>query len=273
MTEQDVRLRRCQEDFNSHAHVERDSWTYRGWDDESYFNSHAHVERDKKWLFRLLFRYYFNSHAHVERDKEWNTEKKDISDFNSHAHVERDRHWKGYKRDFANFNSHAHVERDLYSIWGWQMPKIFQLTRSRGAWLLIFSIFSLFSIFQLTRSRGAWPSCNVRYWRYNRFQLTRSRGAWQVVYLYDEWTFCISTHTLTWSVTACNFEDGKKSFNFNSHAHVERDPTEFVIANPILGFQLTRSRGAWRQRKTIYSKYVTFQLTRSRGAWLQGVCQ
>ncbi len=75
-------------------------------------------------------------------------------DFNSHAHVERDT-WENLPDTIdEHFNSHAHVERDLKTI-------------------------------------------------------------------YHSFTEMISTHTLTWSVT-----------------------TEFVIANPILGFQLTRSRGA-----------------------------
>ena len=33
----------------------------------------------------------------------------------------------------------------------------------------------------------------------------------------------ISTHTLTWSVTALKFYNDKTTLNFNSHAHVERD--------------------------------------------------
>ena len=39
-----------------------DVWTF---DD---FNSHAHVERDKTTLTKLVYKIYFNSHAHVERD-------------------------------------------------------------------------------------------------------------------------------------------------------------------------------------------------------------
>ena len=38
----------------------------------------------------------------------------------------------------------------------------------------------------------------------------------------------ISTHTLTWSVTIVNFVIAKLSFNFNSHAHVERDARDLV---------------------------------------------
>ena len=39
--------------------------------------------------------------------------------------------------------------------------------------------------------------------------------------------FVISTHTLTWSVTAEEAEEAEEAEDFNSHAHVERDePTE-----------------------------------------------
>ena len=37
-------------------------------------------------------------------------------------------------------------------------------------------------------------------------------------------SFFISTHTLTWSVTAIIYAVQKDYKNFNSHAHVERDP-------------------------------------------------
>ena len=77
------------------------------------------------------------------------------------------------------------------------------------------------------------------------FQLTRSRGAWQRVLIRSMTSFCISTHTLTWSVTS-----------------------DFGFPVTIKWFQLTRSRGAWRH-KCIYPYWqiFKFQLTRSRGAW------
>ena len=76
--------------FNSHAHVERDSsplkvisrlpisthtltWSvtryisHRGRQGDN-FNSHAHVERDSVIVLATLFLGNFNSHAHVERD-------------------------------------------------------------------------------------------------------------------------------------------------------------------------------------------------------------
>ena len=56
------------DNFNSHAHVERDSLRNTARKGVQDFNSHAHVERDLPvplYAERLL---YFNSHAHVERD-------------------------------------------------------------------------------------------------------------------------------------------------------------------------------------------------------------
>ena len=41
---------------------------------------------------------------------------------------------------------------------------------------------------------------------------------------------CISTHTLTWSVTPEIRKTGLKTFYFNSHAHVERDcNTQYIV--------------------------------------------
>ena len=37
-------------------------------DDAENFNSHAHVERDITWYTIITGKRYFNSHAHVERD-------------------------------------------------------------------------------------------------------------------------------------------------------------------------------------------------------------
>ena len=101
--------------------------------------------------------------------------------------------------DIKHFNSHAHVERDgkTYAVCEQEIISTHTLTWSvtLNEWVELFP-----SIFQLTRSRGAWQnSLLVRQW-YLAFQLTRSRGAW---------------HT-TGAGTAI-------VFNFNSHAHVERD--------------------------------------------------
>ena len=46
----------------------------------------------------------------------------------------------------------------------------------------------------------------------------------------------ISTHTLTWSVTFLLLSIVPKLFNFNSHAHVERDLTNFSSLAPAVYF-------------------------------------
>ena len=124
------------EDFNSHAHVERDTDFDSGSCSYGYFNSHAHVERDE-YQIRYSFTNYlisthtltwsvtftingyrrtekhFNSHAHVERDNGESTDRAEILDFNSHAHVERDSPVLRATCRNHHFNSHAHVERDI----------------------------------------------------------------------------------------------------------------------------------------------------------------
>ena len=77
-------------DFNSHAHVERDSWVHWPILTNLYFNSHAHVERDSTLCIKCGVYIHFNSHAHVERDIAFRQSKWQIIHFNSHAHVERD---------------------------------------------------------------------------------------------------------------------------------------------------------------------------------------
>ena len=100
---------------------------------------------------------------------------------------------------------------------------VFQLTRSRGAWLCRHYVPKRFDNFnshahverdcfciinktvrlvkfQLTRSRGAWLLNILENSASTQFQLTRSRGAWP-------------------PDVQSKFYDS----NFNSHAHVERD--------------------------------------------------
>ena len=177
--------------------------------------------------------------------------------FNSHAHVERDRlqDYKLYSRWY--FNSHAHVERDM-TLPSWQGSSMtFQLTRSRGAWLVgladevyKWNFNSHAHVerdaprrinrrrqvqFQLTRSRGAWQYEMEAFLARYQFQLTRSRGAWRI------WRLLYG-----------------RAQNFNSHAHVERDSLYFMSRlNPIT-FQLTRSRGAWRIWRLLYGRAQNF---------------
>ena len=76
------------------------------------FNSHAHVERDTKATAYLKSANNFNSHAHVERDRRRHLTQQDLA-ISTHTLT-----WSVTRADTvkfgfcANFNSHAHVERD-----------------------------------------------------------------------------------------------------------------------------------------------------------------
>ena len=77
----------------------------------------------------------------------------------------------------------------------------------------------------------------------------------------------ISTHALTWSATAAATTAAENAENFNSRAHVERDPSWTSQAHLPTAFQLTRSRGARLPCPQPYTSSTDwFQLTRSRGA-------
>ena len=82
---------RSESDFNSHAHVERDSYTVTECPE---FEISTHT---LTWsvTFRIVVFFgivkNFNSHAHVERDVGYLISKCCLKDFNSHAHVERDK--------------------------------------------------------------------------------------------------------------------------------------------------------------------------------------
>ena len=254
--------------FNSHAHVERDHCLRASHSGVKIFQLTRSrgawrlktISREIDETFQLtrsrgawrtalqtadIASDNFNSHAHVERDTIERELKKHGIDFNSHAHVERDNFNGEFIELERNFNSHAHVERD------WRVPRL-SLRKRISTHTLTWSVTLRLSRvrtmakFQLTRSRGAWlmilPAC----WVVRAFQLTRSRGAWRTIGEIGGIAFSISTHTLTWSVTAT------------------------MISNTsIVWFQLTRSRGAWHSTKHLTSLSLTFQLTRSRGAWLQ----
>ena len=116
------------------------------------------MERDFRRRCKRTYIIYFNSHAHVERDAilntfiygcdisthtlTWSVTLKTYSvlnhskNFNSHAHVERDFPLQFVLYHLCNFNSHAHVERDYCYHCNTVIIIIFQLTRSRGAWLV-----------------------------------------------------------------------------------------------------------------------------------------
>ena len=144
-------------------------------------------------------------------------------------------------------------------------------------------------LFQLTRSRGAWR--NVDFGNFCKINFNSHAHVERDCINSDDWKRqCISTHTLTWSVTCKAVTSCWRTNNFNSHAHVERDSckvpfpatlidisthtlTWSVTLNKLIHaftvkFQLTRSRGAWPNSLMMQEHIRSFQLTRSRGAWL-----
>ena len=141
----------------------------------------------------------------------------------------------------------------------------FQLTRSRGAWLVSAKIIEGHANFNshahverdnhrpifednlsISTHTLTWSVTDLAaaLWTCTEFQLTRSRGAWLFIFHEPIESYHISTHTLTWSVTDL--------------AAALWTCTEF---------QLTRSRGAWLLSSCIARCHSAFQLTRSRGAW------
>ena len=78
------------DNFNSHAHVERDPNNYT---DKIDLNISTHTLTWSVTLRLVLItkkQAHFNSHAHVERDFNLPNIAHTPLDFNSHAHVERD---------------------------------------------------------------------------------------------------------------------------------------------------------------------------------------
>ena len=120
------------ENFNSHAHVERDVV------EQAAFAALDISTHTLTWSVTCLLSPPVPLYAISTHTLTWSVTKCfslnawERTNFNSHAHVERDRSGMALFSWSTNFNSHAHVERDLYTL----SPRIystFQLTRSRGA--------------------------------------------------------------------------------------------------------------------------------------------
>ena len=120
------------------------------WND---FNSHAHVERDRSSTVISYCNSNFNSHAHVERDTAeikldgdnaisthtltWSVtilpSRLALSPyFNSHAHVERDP-LNPLLQNVTHISTHTLTWSVTRSLKNFKPGEIFQLTRSRGA--------------------------------------------------------------------------------------------------------------------------------------------
>ena len=125
-----------------------------------------------------LFTKYISTHTltwSVTRDK--STIFMSLSDFNSHAHVERDMNICQLV-NFTRISTHTLTWSVTGIEWHILEDMIFQLTRSRGAWLIIYLSLFLHLYFNshahVERDFQFDPCCL---------------------------SILISTHTLTWSVT------------------------------------------------------------------------
>ena len=150
--------------FNSRAHVERDSVRhYCAGGGAGFQLTRSRGARRTGQSF-LPFRCNFNSRAHVERDHFPLLMLVYCLHFNSRAHVERDlQYYISAVNQLSHFNSRAHVERDSVAVIQIKASDEFQLTRSRGARRVESKSKDFFvEEFQLTRSRGARHlSCNT----------------------------------------------------------------------------------------------------------------
>ena len=100
------------------------------WNDD--FNSHAHVERDHGCIVPCCAVDNFNSHAHVERDIIIQPKSTRGKNFNSHAHVERDNSLKAIDI-IISISTHTLTWSVTTYSFDDCKQSAFQLTRSRGA--------------------------------------------------------------------------------------------------------------------------------------------
>ena len=194
--------------------------------------------------------------------------------------------------DRKNFNSHAHVERDYLTKYFCSLLRIstHTLTWSVTGWYLNDFIGR---IFQLTRSRGAWQIANTLEFVPMHFNSHAhvERDRVKALEMKDTEDFNSHAHVerdkLEWT-QICSKRD------FNSHAHVERDKwvyfnqdnrgisthtltwsVTYSLILPIAYLKISTHTLTWSVTYHWNSLHRTcrFQLTRSRGAWHFSRCK
>ena len=153
------------QDFNSHAHVERDAHLYIYNQDNLPISTHTLT-----WSVTICGEQNARTHNISTHTLTWSVTGINIS-----------------VRLTAAFQLTR--SRGAWPISFGVIPaKIeFQLTRSRGAWRIKPSADRPYQLFQLTRSRGAWPPDFFSSYPLPQFQLTRSRGAWPFLCTHGRW--------------------------------------------------------------------------------------
>ena len=130
---------------------------------------------------------------------------------------------------------------------------------------ILFLLLMIRMVFQLTRSRGAWLKelLNLPLAPYFNSHAHVERDEMPDAVENDSW---ISTHTLTWSVTGTNMK-AKIRKKISTHTLTWSVTCSLHSRSKPDKFQLTRSRGAWQMGFDLHRHDEAFQLTRSRGAW------
>ena len=186
-----------------------------------YFNSHPHEEDDKNCFCHAEWKLYFNSHPHEEDD--WCffllrlfiiisthilTRRMTFLQFHMEVartistHILTRRMTCIYLQIYRKYHISTHIltRRMTHLIHSSNGLSTFQLTSSRGGWL-VFKCEEVEKLtFQLTSSRGGWQLRTVVSFRAELFQFTSSRGGWR-----------------SWDTVR------KMESHFNSHPHEEDD--------------------------------------------------
>ena len=208
--------------FNSHAHVERDDKPQPYLQILINFNSHAHVERDHvNYNWKDNF-WHFNSHAHVERDK-FIICSSMVSGISTHTLT-----WS--VTDFLRY-AIGKIKISTHTLtWSVTLEKNIQcnhlqISTHTLTWSVTCQNVTIIKmrIFQLTRSRGAWRyyTWTVLMWTYFNSHAHVER---------DHFSRCKNCKQLHFNSHAhverdhVNYNWKDNFWHFNSHAHVERDP-------------------------------------------------
>ena len=147
----------------------------------------------------------------------------------------------------------------------YELPR-FQLTRSRGAWRTgvdFNGIYGNFNSHAHVERDYAKVGNHLACYHFNSHaHVERDRLKVATLQLMKG----ISTHTLTWSVTADPKSNSRSYGYFNSHAHVERD---HKLIDPHWQLFISTHTLTWSVTSSVVTLQPStiFQLTRSRGAW------
>ena len=128
------------------------------------------------------------------------------------------------KQIYKNFNSHAHVERDINNLL--TIRKLCLISTHTLTWSVTNSPLQKIAVLRISTHTLTWSVTVYSITFDVSVCISTHTLTWSVTCgaIPDRHACRISTHTLTWSVTLTNNGFNRQSYDFNSHAHVERDP-------------------------------------------------